>query len=191
MTFPSKQFLKAFSVMLFFFIAFVSQSIAQKKEPKIKMSFGKGLQFVAGDSLFTLAINGRIQVLFESNRNLTTKTTQNDFLLRRCRLNIQGIAFTPKLSYRIQLGFASTDMASSNKAEANNLVLRDAMLFYQATKWLRIGAGQTKLPGNRQRQVSSANLQLVERAIANNNFTLDRDKGIWIYTNFNIKKYPH
>jgi phosphate-selective porin OprO/OprP len=172
-------------------MAFVStESFAQKKEPKIKMFFGRGLQFVAGDSLFTLAINGRIQVMFESNSNLTNKTTQNEFLLRRCRLNIQGIAFTPRLFYRIQLGFASTDMASSNKAEANNLVLRDAMLYYQATKWLRIGAGQTKLPGNRQRQVSSANLQLVERAIANNNFTLDRDKGIWIFTNFNIKTCP-
>jgi len=60
-------------------------------------------------------------------------------------------------------------------------------LFYQANRWLRIGFGQTKLPGNRQRQVSSANLQLVERSIANNNFTLDRDKGIWLYSNFNIK----
>jgi phosphate-selective porin OprO/OprP len=62
------------------------------------------------------------------------------------------------------------------------------MLFYKANKWLRIGFGQTKLPGNRQRQVSSANLQLVERSISNNNFTLDRDKGVWIYTNFNLNK---
>lgn len=70
----------------------------------------------------------------------------------------------------------------------NNLVLRDAMLFYRANKWLRVGFGQTKLPGNRQRQVSSANLQLVERSIANNNFTLNRDKGVWFYSNFKINR---
>jgi phosphate-selective porin len=86
------------------------------------------------------------------------------------------------------LGFAHGDITSANSSVQNNLILRDAMLFYDANKWVRIGFGQTKLPGNRQRLVSSANLQLVERSISNNNFTLDRDKGIWVYTNFQINK---
>ena len=162
--------------------------IAQVDKSSIKMEAGKGIQFTSADSSFTMAIGGRIQSVFEARRDITNETIGADFLLRRCRLNIQGIAFNPKFSYRIQVGFAHGDITSGNSSVQNNLILRDAMLFYDASKWLRIGFGQTKLPGNRQRQISSANLQLVERSIANNNFTLDRDKGIWLYTNFNIRK---
>ena len=137
-----------------------------------KMEFGKGIQFTSADSSFTMAIGGRIQSMFEAKRDFANETTGADFLLRRSRLNFQGSAFSPKFSYRIQIGFAHGDITSGNSTAANNLILRDAMLFYKANKWLRIGFGQTKLPGNRQRQVSSANLQQVERSIANNNFTL-------------------
>ena len=87
-----------------------------------------------------------------------------------------------------QLGFAHGDIFSSNSSAQNNLILRDAMLFYEPVKWLRFGFGQTKLPGNRQRLISSASLQLVERSISNNNFTLDRDKGLWIYNQFKMNK---
>ena len=154
----------------------------------MRMDFGKGIQFTSSDSLFTLALSGRVQSLFEARRDITNETGGTDFLLRRCRLNFQGTALNPNFTYRIQIGFAQGDITSGNSTMQNNLVLRDAMLFYRANKWLRVGFGQTKLPGNRQRQVSSANLQLVERSIANNNFTLDRDKGVWFYSNFKINK---
>jgi len=152
------------------------------------MTFGKGIQFTSADSLFTLAISGRVQSIFAVDRNITNETAGADFILRRSRLNFQGTALNRNFTYRIQIGFAQGDITSANSQVENNLVLRDAMLFYRAKKWLQLGFGQTKLPGNRQRQISSGNLQLVERSIANNNFTLDRDKGIWIYTNFNINR---
>ena len=175
------------SIVCVLFLPFLSDdSFSQANAPSIKMNFGKGIQFTSPDSLFSLAMSGRIQSLFESRGDLTNQTLGADFLLRRCRLNFQGTAFDPRFTYRIQIGFAHGDITSGNNAVQNNLILRDAMLFFKANKWLRIGFGQTKLPGNRQRQISSANLQLVERSIANNNFTLDRDKGIWLYTNFNI-----
>lgn len=163
-------------------------NLFSQENPSVKMEFGKGIQFASADSSFTMAISGRIQSLFEAEKDFTSEKSGADFLVRRSRLNIQGRAFSPNFSYRIQIGFTQRDITSANSQVQNNLVLRDAMLFYQKNKWLRIGFGQTKLPGNRQRQVSSANLQLVERSIANNNFTLDRDKGIWFYTNFNINQ---
>ena len=158
------------SILMFSYNCF-----SQVKAPSMKMNFGKGIQFTSSDSLFTLALSGRVQSLFEARRDITNETGGADFLLRRCRLNFQGTALNPNFTYRIQIGFAQGDITSGNSTMQNNLVLRDAMLFYRANKWLRVGFGQTKLPGNRQRQVSSANLQLVERSIANNNFTLDRD----------------
>lgn len=161
---------------------------AQKPSTYVKASFGKGIGFASSDSSFTLALSGRIQNMAEVKHELNSSTTTADFFTRRCRLNIQGVAFHPSFSYRIQLGFAQRDITADNSAAQNNLILRDAMLYYAPYKWLRFGLGQTKLPGNRQRQVSSANLQLVERSIANNNFTLDRDKGIWMFNNF---KFGH
>ncbi len=182
------KFLTSIKRITFFVLVISANCMAQVGRPSIKMEAGKGIQFTSADSTFILAIGGRIQSVFEARRDITNETTGADFLLRRCRLNIQGSAFNPKFSYRIQVGFAHGDITSANSSVQNNLILRDAMLFYDASKWLRIGFGQTKLPGNRQRQVSSANLQLVERSISNNNFTLDRDKGLWIYANFNINK---
>lgn len=181
-------YLTSVKLLIFSILIISTNCVAQVSRPSIKMEAGKGIQFTSADSSFTLGIGGRIQSIFEAKRDITNETVGADFLLRRCRLNIQGNAFDPKFSYRIQIGFAHGDITSANSSEANNLILRDAMLFYDARKWLRIGFGQTKLPGNRQRQISSANLQLVERSISNNNFTLDRDKGVWIYTNFKINK---
>lgn len=159
---------------------------AQSKGPSVSVRAGRGIGFASADSSFTLALSGRVQSLFEARHDPNAGTTTGDFLLRRCRLNVQGRAFHPSFSYRIQIGFAHGDITSANSSVQNNLILRDAMLFYSPASWLRIGFGQTKLPGNRQRVVSSANLQLVERSIVNNNFTLDRDKGLWIYTTFPI-----
>lgn len=161
---------------------------SQKPSSYTKPVFGKGIGFASADSLFTLAISGRIQSMTEIKHELNDETTLADFYVRRCRLNFQGTAYHPSFTYRIQLGFAQRDITADNSSAQNNLILRDAMLFYSPKKWLKFGFGQTKLPGNRQRQVSSANLQLVERSIVNNNFTLDRDKGIWVYTNFKFGK---
>lgn len=178
-------YFKSVSICVFFVSAGL---FAQKQSTYTKASFGKGIGFASSDSSFTLALSGRIQSMAEVRHELNDNKTTADFFVRRCRLNIQGTAFHPSFTYRIQLGFSQRDISSDNSAAQHNLILRDAMLYYAPYKWLKFGIGQTKLPGNRQRLVSSANLQLVERSIANNNFTLDRDKGIWMFNNFIVGK---
>lgn len=181
----NKQHLIIFSI-IFCQIVFINESAAQKPISYTKPVFGKGIGFASSDSSFTLALSGRIQCMAEVRQDLNAQRTMADFFVRRCRLNFQGTAFHPSFTYRIQLGFSQRDITAENSAVQNNLILRDAMMFYSPKKWLKFGIGQTKLPGNRQRQISSANLQLVERSIENSNFTLDRDKGVWIYTNFKL-----
>ncbi|WP_050977555.1 hypothetical protein [Nitritalea halalkaliphila] len=44
-----------------------------------------------------------------------------------------------------------------------------------------LGFGQVKLPGNRQRVISSGNLQFADRSIVNGLLTLDRDFGLYTY----------
>jgi hypothetical protein len=87
-----------------------SKSLAQVKEPTFEMTFGKGIKFTSADSLFTLAISGRVQSLFAINRNTTNETAGADFILRRSRLNFQGTALNPNFTYRIQIGFAQGDI---------------------------------------------------------------------------------
>lgn len=151
--------------------------------------FGKPVTFSSKDSSFSLGIGGRIQSLAEVRVDQLAKRTTVDFSIRRLRLNFSGNAITQRFTYRIQLCFSQRDVSSDNSQVQNNLFLRDAMLFYSPNKHWRIGFGQTKLPGNRQRQTSSANLQFADRSNTNGLFTLDRDKGFWItHTNtFNNK----
>jgi len=147
--------------------------------------FGRPITFSSADSSFSLSISGRIQSLAESRFDLNNNDNNSvDFSIRRLRLNFAGSAISKRFSYRIQLCFSQRDVSSDNSAVANNLFLRDAMLFYAPNKHWRFGFGQTKLPGNRQRQTSSGNLQMVDRSNTNALFTLDRDKGLWI-TNTN------
>jgi hypothetical protein len=55
------------------------------------------------------------------------------------------------------------------------------MVYYNFNKNFYIGFGQSKLPGNRERVISSGNLQFPDRSIANAVYTLDRDFGFFIY----------
>lgn len=147
--------------------------------------FGKPITFISRDSSFSLGISGRIQSLAEARLDMDNKRNNTiDFSIRRLRLNFAGNAISKRFSYRIQLCFSQRDVSSDNSTVTNNLFLRDAMLFYAPNNHWRFGFGQTKLPGNRQRQTSSGNLQFVDRSNTNALFTLDRDKGFWI-TNTN------
>lgn len=150
--------------------------------------FGKPVTFYSRDSNFSLGIGGRIQALAESRYDVDKKSGVTDFYIRRLRLNFAGNAIGHKFTYRIQLCFSQRDISADNAAVPNNLVVRDAMLFYAPTRNWRFGFGQTKLPGNRQRQTSSANLQFADRSNTNSLFTLDRDKGFWIVNTNHIGK---
>ena len=150
--------------------------------------FGKPITFSSQDSSFSLSIGGRIQSMAERRYDLKTKGNIVDFFIRRLRLNFAGNAISQKFTYRIQLSFSQRDISADNSAVQNNLFLRDAMLYYSPNKHWRLGFGQTKLPGNRQRQTSSGNLQFTDRSNTNALFTLDRDKGFWIVNTLKSKK---
>lgn len=180
-----KRFLSAFLPV---FCLFVSDTVWGQYNPAngyLDAHFGKPITFTSRDSSFSLGIGGRIQSLAEARIDLNNNDNNTiDFSIRRLRLNFAGSAISKRFSYRIQLCFSQRDVASDNSVVTNNLFLRDAMLFYAPNKHWRFGFGQTKLPGNRQRQTSSGNLQFVDRSNTNALFTLDRDKGFWI-TNTN------
>lgn len=145
----------------------------------------RGIEVVQKDSLFSLQFQFRIQnraaYKAVSDRDFTPETFE--FRTRRARLKLKGFVYSPKLTYYLQLSFSRGDMdwdgTQNSSINSSPNAVRDAMVYYQPSRSLKLGFGQTKLPGNRQRVVSSGDQQFVDRSIVNAIFTLDRDFGFF------------
>ena len=100
-------------------------------------------------------------------------------------MKFEGFAFDPKLKYKIELGLTNRDISGA-KPETKNapLVILDALAKWKFAKNTELWIGQTKLPGNRERVISSGNLQFVDRSQVNSKFTIDRDAGLQIRHKF-------
>lgn len=145
------------------------------------LSTRDGVAFAGPDSAFTLKLRFRMQ----NRASLLTNSGQNlgigavDARIRRLRLRMDGFVLSPKFRYYIQLSFSRADL--DLETDDTPQVVRDAILYYHVNENLYFGFGQTKLPGNRQRVVSSGALQFAERSIANGRFNIDRDFGLKAY----------
>lgn len=152
-------------------------------------TFGKGINFMAGDSSMTMKFHFRMQSLFEGKYDVEGDSWSSQYLMRRSRLKFSGYAFSPKLKYKTELGLSNRDVSTSkedgNTSGAARIIL-DAVLKYQFAKSWAVWVGQTKLPGNRERVVSSANLQFVDRSLVNSKFNIDRDVGIQLHGKYKL-----
>ena len=146
-------------------------------------SFGKGmLNFVAKDSTFSIKFAPRFQVRTMSSwdhNGESYSSPDHNFIVRRARLKFDGFAYSPKLKYKIELGLSNRDISGANEFNRNTpRYILDAVIMWKFAKNWEFWAGQTKLPGNIERVISSGNLQLIDRSLLNSRFTLDRDLGI-------------
>lgn len=142
-------------------------------------SFGKGLfNLVGKDSSWTMKVAARMQLLAVSTWP-KGETNEANFLVRRSRLKFDGYAFSPKLEYKIELGLSNRDMSGTSQFTSNSpRFIMDAVLKWNFYENFEIWFGQTKLPGNRERVISSGNLQMVDRSLLNSRFNIDRDMGL-------------
>ena len=141
-------------------------------------SFGKGLfNLVGKDSSWTMKLGTRIQVLGIANFE-DGESPETNMLVRRARIKMDGFAFSPKLKYKIELGLSNRDIGgvSSFTNNAPRYIL-DAVIKYNFYENFVLWFGQTKLPGNRERVISSGNMQQVDRSLLNSRFNIDRDMG--------------
>ena len=154
-------------------------------------SFGKGLiNFVAKDSSFSVKFAPRFQVRSISSWNHDGNqygSPEHNFIVRRARLKFDGFAYSPKLKYKIELGLSNRDISGANDFNRNTpRYILDAVIMWNFAKNWELWAGQTKLPGNVERVVSSANLQLIDRSLLNSRFNIDRDLGIQLRHKSNL-----
>ncbi len=104
---------------------------------------------------------------------------EHNFIVRRARLKFDGFAYSTKLKYKIELGLSNRDISGANEFNRNTpRYILDAVLMWNFAENWELWAGQTKLPGNVERVVSSGNLQLIDRSLLNSRFNIDRDLGI-------------
>lgn len=163
---------------------------AQMTIPK----FGKGLQITSQDSSFYLKMGLRVQTLFQNEWNLkdddfsALEDHKSAFSIRRARLKFSGWALSPTLKYKCQLALSNRDNGGGNKATYSNAanIILDAHLEWNFYKHLSVWVGQGTMPGNREKNVSSGNLQFVDRSRLNSRFTLDRDAGIMLKNHHKI-----
>ncbi|MGE5943565.1 MAG: porin [Flavobacteriales bacterium] len=176
-----------FSIVALLIYATTSLSAQEIKGSK----FGKGLFNIVGqDSSWTMKVGLRMQILSEASWDVEGGKLINpnsDFSIRRSRLKFDGFAYSPKLEYKFELGLSNNDISGGSQYTSNTpRYILDAVVKWNFYQNFVLWFGQTKLPGNRERVISSANMQFVDRSLLNSRFNIDRDMGIQLHHHFNI-----
>lgn len=178
-----KKYLPGFLLLLL-----ASVATGQTEKGNVFTKFGKGVNFTAADSSMSLKLSARFQTLFVAERLLTDGAPiEKELMVRRARLKFDGFAFSPRLEYKIELGLSNRDNGKViNEGNNGANIVLDAVLKYSLSKHTELWFGQTKLPGNRERVISSQKLQFVDRSLVNSAYNLDRDIGFQLHHKTNI-----
>lgn len=174
------RFISKLVLALLFFVSITVVSYAQNVEVK---TLGKGIVFEPEDESYSLKIGMRFQSLYIGEWDLDNDEYSDQALVRRARLKLDGHIYSDKFTYKVQLGFSNRDTRNSSggglpqNSNTANTVL-DAVIKYNPISDFEIWFGQTTLPGNRERLISSQKVQFVDRSLLNSSFNLDRDVGI-------------
>lgn len=173
-----------------FALAFLTALMMNAQETEAP-KFGKGiLNLVGKDSTWSMKVAARMQfltVIDWDNQDGNYIDPQSEFTVRRARLKFEGFAYSPKLEYKLELGLSNDDISGASVYTSNApRYILDAVVKWHFAKNLQLWFGQTKLPGNRERVISSGNMQFVDRSLLNSRFNIDRDMGIQLRHHFNL-----
>lgn len=143
---------------------------------------GKGLDFKSKNDKFGMTIRLRAQMRAtvtideEDDPN-----TQVSFQIRRARLQFLGYFFGKHNKLKAEFAVSPRDIGlDRGDGTVSKSPLLSWYFEFDQLQSMTVRVGQSKIPFSRQRVISSGNLQLVDRSIANSEFTLDRDLGIEI-----------
>ena len=183
MIFVQRNYIKNYMKQLISSFLFIPFCLLLQAQEISDTKFGNGMiNFIAKDSSFSVKFAPRIQSRYQSKWSYDGEDydpADINFSVRRARLKFGGFAFSPKLKYKIELGLSNRDISGANVYNRNTpRYILDAVVMWNFYENFELWAGQTKLPGNIERVVSSANLQLIDRSLLNSKFNIDRDIGI-------------
>lgn len=142
---------------------------------------GSGLQIRSADNKFALTFRMRVQFRYELQHDHDEDETRHVFMIRRARLQFKGHLFGEHNKYYLQIAISPHDMGWTS-AGPSFTPIRNWEISFDYLRDLTLTVGQMKVNYNRQRVISSGDLQLVDRSTVNNEFTLDRDVGIKLHS---------
>ncbi len=156
-----------------------------------ELGYKKGFFFRTQDDNFYMRMTGRVQMRYgfedlDNNHDSDEEQDNSSFRLRRARLKWDGHAFK-HIKYKIELALKSTGTKDGSKA----VEVIDWWASYNKAPALSVQFGQWKVPFNRQRVVSSSKLQLIDRASAQDEFTMDRQIGAMLHGKLFNKKFEY
>ena len=153
----------------------------------------KGLSFKSNDDRVKMKLSFRVQSLASFESDESGNNQEMKAMVRRMRLKSKGYIYSPKFEYKLELALSNRDQGISKDAsrvsDGSKIVL-DAVMKYNINKSHQIWFGQTKLPGNRERVISSMALQFVDRSNVNSKFNIDRDFGVQYRLKQNLGNMP-
>ena len=168
--------IKHFSILTFALILMTHHVTGQTDK---NVEFGKGIKFLAKDSSYYAKMSIRIQNRFDGiymeDVAPGDPTYISRFYIKRGRLKFDGFVLSPKTKYKIEFDIVGG-------------YVRDAWIRHNFYKNLSVQYGLGKLPGNRERVVSSQKLQFVDRSQFNDAFNIDRDMGVQFLHHFKLGK---
>lgn len=167
--------------LLFFGVCWVT-TLDVSAQNVLNATFGKGITLIARDSSFLIKPSFRFQTQYSGIWD-DSENWKESMMIRRSRLKFDGYAFSPKVVYKLELGLSNRDTRAGRINEAGNTasIILDAVIKWKFAPSWSLWFGQTKLPGNRERIISSQKLQFVDRSPVNSNFNLDRDIGVQLH----------
>jgi len=143
---------------------------------KSRYRLGKGLAFDSADGDFSMIPRLRAQF-----RHTTVKVEDTDveqgMQIRRARLQFSGHMWGKKNKYKAEFAVSPRDVSMGDDGPGTSVLLDWYMQFGQLRD-ANLRLGQYKVPFNRQRVISSGDLQLVDRSIVNSRLNVDRDLGL-------------
>ncbi|MCB0360664.1 MAG: hypothetical protein KDD44_13545 [Bdellovibrionales bacterium] len=150
-----------------------------------RLHYKGGTRLEFPDAGFDMKLNLQIQSRYTYADNndgdrvaagLAPAGDTSGFSMRRVRLVFSGNMLNKKFSYKLQNDFVgAADAGATDGARSSDL--RDAWLQWNGDD-VHLRMGQYKVPFSRQENVSSANLQLVDRGIVNDFFSKGRNLGV-------------
>jgi phosphate-selective porin OprO/OprP len=158
------------------------------KPDNSRFAVGKGYTISTANGRYSLQVRARLQVRYDLDHpNFEDKPVTQLFQMRRARILLAGNVFSRYVHYYIQFGFSPRDMSNDIPSDLESTIrrnpLRDARIELDRLRDFNVWMGQFKVPFSRQRRVSSSNLNMVDRSLANSEFNLDRDIGVQAWSN--------
>jgi len=138
-----------------------------------------GITVQATGGEVSLTLGGLLQVQFEDGDRGDSRfpaTGEDRFYLRRARLNATG-TFAEQFDYRLELDLAGT-LGSTNGLRAQ---MTDGYVNWSRYAFANVRAGQFKTPFGFEQLYADPRLLTIERTLANDRLTLNRQLGAQLW----------